>query len=237
MMADTKPANQVVHQDLALDVYLKTLLDDIPDQPEEQQTDGKQQQQLSVTKKQTRIINSPDKAVNRQSGKDLAAAHKAEQIAPVQSLSIMPEWARGGFQVLLFRVDHLVLATPLSELQRTRKFDNSVTKIPGQPSWFLGMIEDQGHKIGVLDAGQLVFGKTRAGKRKIEGQHFRSLLILHGNKWGLACDEVLTISQMLPEKVRWRTHRKKRPWLIGTIIDELTAIIDVNQLLPKANKL
>ena len=227
MMADIKPLNQVLHQDLALDVYLKTLLDDIPaNQPEEKLTDGKQQ-------KQKRIIKSPVKTTKRRQDKVQATSHKVEQIATARSLSIMPKWARDGFQVLLFRVDQLVLATPLIDLQRTLKIDDSMTKIPGQPSWFLGMIEDQGHKIAVLDTGQLVFGKTQGSKRKKEEQHFRSLLILHGNKWGLACDEVLSISQMLPEKIRWRTHRKKRPWLIGTAIDELTAIIDVNQLLPQ----
>jgi purine-binding chemotaxis protein CheW len=226
MMMEIKTGNQVVQQNLALDAYLKTLLDNVPqDQPEKKQELSLLPKQITVAKQQNRVITSPVRPENRQKDKEL--------IIPVRPLSIMPEWARDEFQVLIFRVGQLILATPLSELQRTLKFDNIVTKIPGQPSWFLGLIKDQGHQVGILDAGQLVLGKSRGSVRNIDEQQFKSLLILNDNKWGLACDEVLSISQMLPEKVRWRTQRKKRPWLIGTVIDELTAIIDVNQLVPQ----
>ena len=158
---------------------------------------------------------------------------KVPEVKPIRPLSIMPEWSRGEFQALFFRVEHLILATPLTELSRTILFNRKPTKIPIQPSWFLGLLEHQGTKIGILDTGQLIFGKLRGANRDLEERPFTSLLISGDGKWGLACDEVLAISKIIPDKVRWRTFRKNRPWLIGTVIDELTAVVDITQLLPR----
>ena len=152
---------------------------------------------------------------------------------PIRPLSVMPEWSQKEFQALLFRVDHLILATPLTELSRTLLFTRKPTKIPIQPSWFLGLLEDQGKKVGILDTGQLIFGKLRGGNRDLTERPFSNLLISRDGNWGLACDEVLAITKIVPDKVRWRTFRKKRPWLIGTVIDELTAVIDITQLVPR----
>jgi len=149
----------------------------------------------------------------------------------------MPEWARSEFQALFFKVDKFILATPLTELLRTIEVDKKPTKIPGQPSWFMGLLDTHEQRIGVLDTGQLIFGKTIGQQRDLEKQPFQRILITHDGRWGLACDEILSIGKLEPDKVRWRTLRQKKPWLIGTVIDELTAVIDVNHLVPhrKAN--
>jgi purine-binding chemotaxis protein CheW len=133
---------------------------------------------------------------------------------------------------LFFKVDQLILATPLIELCRTIKLERKPSKIPGQPSWFLGLLDEHDCRIGVLDTGQLVFGKTRGSQRDLEENPFKRVLITQDKKWGLACDEIISIGNLKPEKVRWRTIRQKKPWLIGTVIEELTAIIDVKQLVP-----
>ena len=86
--------------------------------------------------------------------------------------------------------------------------------------------------IGVLDTGQLIFGKNRGSQRDLEARPFKSILITRDKRWRLACDEILSIGRLKPEKVRWRTCRQKRPWLIGTVIEELTAIIDLQALVP-----
>ena len=144
----------------------------------------------------------------------------------------MPEWSQNEFQALFFKVDQLILAAPLTELLRTIKINRQPSKIPGQPSWFMGLLDQHDSRIGVLDTGQLVFGKSRGSQRDLEQNPFKSILISQDGRWGLACDEILSISKLQPEKVRWRTMREKRPWLIGTVIEELTAVIDVQQLVP-----
>jgi len=211
---------QVVHQEIALDIYLSTLLDEIPNDLSVEQVEEK--------KSETVVKNRSDNAVAQQ-GK---AKSKELSIKIDKPISIMPDWSQDEFQALFFKVDKLILAIPLTDLLRTMKIDESPTSIPGQPSWFMGLLDTLDQRIGVLDTGQLVFGRNKGQQRNLEKKPFKSILITHDGKWGLACDEILSIGKLEPEKVRWRTMRKKRPWLLGTVIDELTAVIDVNQLVP-----
>ncbi len=211
----------IVQQDIALDTYLKTLLEEIPDQDikeahsvETQLTNKLQQPQI---KKATET--KPEKTVSPDTAK-------------TYPISVMPDWTQQEFQAIYFRVDQLILAAPLTALLRTIKIEKMPTKIPGQPSWFMGLLDTQEQRIGTLDTGQLVLGKTKGQQRNHDKTPFTHILITHDGKWGLACDEILSIRRLEPTKVRWRTQRNKRPWLIGTVIDELTAIIDVNYLVP-----
>lgn len=126
----------------------------------------------------------------------------------------------------------MTLAVPLTELLRTIGFNRKVSKIPEQPGWFLGLMDELDSRIGVLDTGQLLFGKTYSSKRNLQDKPYQSILITADGRWGLACDAVLSIGKLSAEKVRWRTYRKKRPWLIGTVIDELIAVIDIQTLVP-----
>lgn len=228
-MKQSKPQQQsIVQQELALDSYLSTLLDAIPD------TDST----LLESEKTTEPPHKPVKQVlpsvvvtqtQVQRRQELVAFENATKLHP---LSVMPDWTQHEFQALFFKVEHLILATPLVELSRTIKIEQKPGKIPGQPSWFLGLLDDQDSRIGVLDTGQLIFGKSRGNLRNLESNPFKSILITHDKRWGLACDEILSIGKLKPEKVRWRTNRQKKPWLIGTVIEELTTIIDIQELVP-----
>ncbi len=158
------------------------------------------------------------------------AATKTE--GKIMPLSVMPEWSQQEFQALFFKIDKMILAVPLTELLRTITFDRKVSKIPEQPSWFMGLMDELDSRIGVLDSGQLILGKSRGMQRNMQDNPYKSILITADGRWGLACDGVLSIGKLTPEKVRWRTYRQKRPWLIGTVIDELVAVIDIQKLVP-----
>lgn len=231
-MRSEKFVQQIVDQEIALDTYLSTLLDEIPSDVE--LVEAEQQKQLRRTVEQAETLVKQKVAGHDKQKKIIVSQSKMEQGSAkiVNPLSVMPEWAQHDFQALFFKVDKLVLATPLTELLRTIKISKLPTKIPQQPSWFMGLLDTHDQRIGVLDTGQLVLGKTRGQQRDLEKQPFKCILITHDGKWGLACDEILSIGKLEPEKVRWRTLRQKRPWLLGTVIDELTAVIDVNQLVP-----
>lgn len=231
-MQRKKTELQIVDQDIALDSYLSTLLNDIPD-------DLELDQEL-VQAEQT-VVQKPVQIKTAVEAKQKSVIQKVElpkeqkQPQPeklIKPLSVMPEWTQHEFQALFFKVDHLILAAPLTDLLRTIRIDKQPTKIPGQPSWFIGLLDNHQNRIGVLDTGQLIFGKTKGQERNLDEKPFQSILITHDGKWGIACDEILSIGKLLPDKVRWRTLRQKRPWLVGTVIEELTAIIDVNQLVP-----
>ncbi|MDD2761896.1 MAG: chemotaxis protein CheW [Methylomonas sp.] len=227
-MKQAKPQQQIMQQQLALDVYLSTLLDEVPeavarevDAPKDVVVETKMPALPLVQVNLPVVVAQPqDKLVQR------------ENAIKLHPLSVMPEWAQHEFQALFFKVEHMILATPLTELSRTIKIDRKPGKIPGQPSWFMGLLDEQDSRIGVLDTGQLIFGKTRGCQRDFESNPFKSILITQDKRWGLACDEILSIGRLKPDKVRWRTNRQKRPWLIGTVIEELTAIIDLQELVP-----
>lgn len=229
-MKQAKPHKQIIHQDLALDVYLRTLLDEVPEADETSAV----VEDKPLIRTEPRPVAQPVVRIEVPVAVPLRQPElvQAEIPTKLHALSVMPEWSQHDFQALFFKVDKLILAAPLTELSRTIKMDRKPSKIPGQPSWFLGLLDDQDSRIGVLDTGQLLLGKTRGGLRDLEKNPFRRILITQDKKWGLACDEIVSIGRLKPESVRWRTVRQKRPWLIGTVIDELTAIIDVTQLVP-----
>lgn len=223
------PPHKIVQQSLALDAYLSTLLEEVPEADvsgAQSQLVARQVEKAKEAPKTSVIVSQP--AITSVPN-DLAVF---EQPSKVHPLSVMPEWAQHEFQALFFKVEHLILATPLIELSRTIKIDRSPGKIPGQPSWFMGLLDENDSRIGVLDTGQLLFGKLRGSQRDLEANPFKSILVTHDRRWGLACDEILSIGKLKPEKVRWRTSRQKRPWLIGTVIEELTAIVDLQELVP-----
>ncbi len=231
-MKKIQPPQQIVQQQLALDAYLRTLLDEVPDATDFEITTEAQPRVAAKTLQRPLVDLSNDFAVKTLVVTQQPAFVQPENQTKLQPLSVMPEWAQHEFQALFFKVEHLILATPLTELSRTIKIERKIGKIPGQPSWFIGLLDNQDSRIGVLDTGQLVFGKSRGGQRNLETDPFKRILITQDNRWGLACDEILSIGRLKPEKVRWRTSRQKKPWLIGTVIDELTAIIDVQALVP-----
>ena len=234
IMQTHKITQSVVQQKIALDSYLSMLLDEIPTEPALEQKTVKPVVTPTLKKQSVKTIvekKQPIKVVKiKPAIKSKSQEKPKEQVK--QALSIMPDWSQHEFQALFFKVDKLTLAAPLTELLRTLKADKKPTKIPNQPSWFIGLLETNGQRIGLLDTGQLVFGKAIGQQRNLETHPFKSILITGDGKWGLACDEILTIGQLKPDKVRWRIVRENRPWLIGTVIDELTAIIDVTKLVP-----
>jgi len=228
-MKQAKPPPRIVQQQLALDAYLQTLLEVVPEADEADLATVAPAEQRSVQTLAPDVAVQAEKALIRLPEPALVAL---ENPAKLQALTVMPDWALTEFQALFFKVDQLILAAPLVDLARTIRLERKPGKIPGQPSWFLGLLDDQDSRIGVLDTGQLVFGKTRGQQRNLEERPFKCVLVTQDKKWGLACDEILSIGKLKPEKVRWRTVRRKRPWLIGTVIEELTAIVDVKQLVP-----
>lgn len=221
---------QIVQQQLALDSYLNTLLESVPEADASDEANIQVQTAVKVMQTPIQMLN--EHVIEQRLDESRQQLVEQQNQAKLHPLSVMPEWSQHEFQALFFKVEHLILATPLTELSRTIKIERRISKIPGQPSWFIGLLDDQDSRIGVLDTGQLVFGKLRGSQRDLELNPFKRILITEDKRWGLACDEVLSIGRVQPEKVRWRTSRQKRPWLIGTVIDELTAIVDLRALVP-----
>jgi purine-binding chemotaxis protein CheW len=224
-----------MEQGLALDSYLTTMLAEIP--PTELIEQQEQQEQLKVVPKlKKQQATQPQPAVKNQQKKVVEQVTLIPTATAVKPLVIMPGYAQEEFSALFFKVGNLVLAAPLTDLARTMRFDGKVTKIPQQPIWFMGLLADKETQIGILNMAYLVQGKSRAAQRSYLHKPLQNVIVTLDGKWGLACDEVLNITKVQPDKVRWRTDKQKKPWLVGTVIDELVAIVDVNALVPQRKR-
>jgi len=204
--------------DSALDTYLSTLLSGIS---------------LST---ETQLAAEQDEFESQsieQSEEQIADVFVKSEGTQVQPLALMPSYAQDEFSALFFKVGHLILAVPLIELGRTIKFDSKLTCIPQQPIWFMGLKLDQGKKIGILNLAYLIHGKIKAEKRCYSDNPFKNIILTGDTNWGLACDDIITIKKITPDSVRWRTDRQRKPWLVGTIIEDLVVIVDVNELVPR----
>ncbi len=135
-----------------------------------------------------------------------------------------PPWSQKPFECLIFRVAGLQMAVPLVLLGAIHKIESKVKPIPGRPQWYMGMLPDRDQNLRIVDTAEWIMaGRVPAGAR--EG--YRFAIRLNNSEWALACDEVAQSFTLDPEEVRWRSARSKRPWLAGTVIKHMCALIDV----------
>ncbi|OOV88557.1 chemotaxis protein CheW [Oceanospirillum linum] len=135
-----------------------------------------------------------------------------------------PDWAQGRFECLLFVVKGLKLAVPLAELGGIHKLEKEPTPLFGQPGWFLGIVRTNNMNIGLVDTAQWVMPEHINDKHKPD---FGFAIRIHDSEWGLACHTVAEAISLDPDEVRWRTSLGRRPWLAGTVVDHMCALIDV----------
>lgn len=139
-----------------------------------------------------------------------------------------PEWGEEPFECLLFDVAGLTLAAPLVCLGSIYPLaDEELTPLFGQPDWFLGLLPCQAGNLRVLDAARWVMPERYRDDYR-EGLKF--VISLQGLDWGLAVHGVSHSVRLDPAEVKWRSQRSTRPWLAGTVIDQMCALLDVAAL-------
>lgn len=140
-----------------------------------------------------------------------------------------PHWAQEAFECLLFHVGGLRLAVPLVELGSIHPLAaDDLTPIFGQAGWFMGLLPTKERNIRVIDAAQVVMPERYRPELR---DGYRYVITLDGSDWGLAADSVADALTLDPQAVRWRSERSKRPWLAGTVVDEMCALVDAAQLI------
>ena len=56
------------------------------------------------------------------------------------------------------------------------------------------------------------------------------VISVQGYEWGLAVHQVSRSLRLDPNEIKWRTQRGQRPWLAGTVIEHMCALLDVAEL-------
>ena len=147
--------------------------------------------------------------------------------APVYSDG-RPAWAAEPFECLLFDVAGLTLAVPLVCLGSIYSLaGRELTPLFGQPDWFLGILPSQSGNLKVLDTARWVMPDRYRDDFR-EGLQY--VISVQGYEWGLAVHQVSRSLRLDPSEIKWRTQRGQRPWLAGTVIEHMCALLDVAEL-------
>lgn len=139
-----------------------------------------------------------------------------------------PLWASEPFECLLFDVAGLTLAVPLVCLGSIYALaGQELTPLFGQPEWFLGILPSLSGNLKVLDTARWVMPDRY---REDFQQGLQYVISVQGYEWGLAVHQVSRSLRLDPNEIKWRSQRGQRPWLAGTVIEHMCALLDVAAL-------
>lgn len=184
----------------------------------------------SNTTEQAKSAVEPAKDERVSASHDAAlSSSEAPQVAPPGAWQDngRPAWAQDRFDCLLFSVAGLKLAVPLVSLGAIHALDRELTPLVGRPSWFLGLLPLAGRNIRAVDTAQWVMPERY---QRDLNEAYRFIIRLGDSDWGIACDRVAQSFSLKPDEVKWRTERSKRPWLAGTVVEHMCALMDVDAL-------
>ncbi len=154
---------------------------------------------------------------------------QAPEVQPQPQQSPVPEWAEQRFQCLLFRVSGLSLAVPLVKLNSVIAWDENITETPNQTDWYLGLIQHLQKQVKVIDTALLVLPENRRDAVDLaSADRLGHILLVDDYKWGLACDSIGDVVWLTKDEVKWRQNKQTRPWLAGTSLQHLCAIMDTD---------
>lgn len=143
---------------------------------------------------------------------------------------ISPEWAQGRFQCLSFQVAGVTLAAPLETLDGILELDEAITELPGYAPWVMGLLPNRGRNVQVVDIAEIIIPEDRRAALQSASERARYLVLIDGGKFGLAADSISQVLTLDPSDVRWRGKHNRRPWLAGTVIDQMCALLEMGQL-------
>jgi purine-binding chemotaxis protein CheW len=139
-----------------------------------------------------------------------------------------PAWAEEPFECLLFDVAGLTLAVPLVCLGSIYPLaGHDLTPLFGQPDWFLGILPSQAGNLKVLDTARWIMPDRYRDDFR---QGLQYVISVQGYEWGLAVHQVSRSLRLDPNEIKWRSQRGQRPWLAGTVIEHMCALLDVSEL-------
>lgn len=132
------------------------------------------------------------------------------------------------FQTLVFEVNKLPLAVPLIKLGGIVNIKtDDITPLVGTPNWFMGLVPNERGNLMVIDTQQFLMPE----KRMVESKEYQYLIILDDSQWALACHGVGDAKNLTPDDVRWSARSSKRPWFAGMVVEYMSALIEVDELI------
>jgi purine-binding chemotaxis protein CheW len=127
---------------------------------------------------------------------------------------------------LLFTVNGVNLAIPLIALSGILPLQASISRLPGQPVWALGVQLNRDSKVVVVDTRRLLMPELDVAQaEQVKQTH---LLLIGNGERGLSVDSLKGTITLEKDAVRWRSGAARRPWYAGIIVEKLTVLLDVD---------
>jgi purine-binding chemotaxis protein CheW len=159
---------------------------------------------------------------------DIAATASLTEHNP-QSARVVPDWGRQGFAGLVFEVAGLKMAAPLHLLGGISLLEDNLQPVVAQADWFMGLLRWNGKNLRVVDTARFVMPE-----RLPDNSHrsqYNNVIVLGDSLWALAVDKADESVHLDTAEIRWKTVTGNRPWLAGTLLQRLCALIDVETLI------
>ena len=222
-------SNILVDEKLAVSLFLDSLLREPEEQTETITPEVTPVVEIQPVEPIPEVIVKEH--VNIESDIDTATVEEtatASQEIEETTDSIIPQWAKEPFQIVLFEVAGLKLAVPLIELSGVIEWTDSVTEMPGHADFYMGILQYLDNKIAVIDTARMVLPEKKLVQLVGDDprQRVNHIVLIDDYRWGLACDKVGEVITLNPEDVRWRTSKTTRGWLAGTVIEHMCALLN-----------
>ncbi len=147
--------------------------------------------------------------------------------------SLVPEWAKQQFQALMFEVAGITLAVPLIKLKGVVANESEINTVPGMSPLQLGIFAYQGIQSQVVDTRKFIMPEKAIGACDNRPGH---LVVIDGGRLALACNAIGNVVDLQADDVKWRGATGKRPWLAGTVIEKMCALLDIDGLIVQLNE-
>lgn len=214
----------------ALRVYLDALLSEASFSVEQEDALLSPQEpiaseQLTATEQVQSIGQAQDIPVDKAS-EEIAAEKSVDEEAGI----LCPDWAQNRFQCLSFQVAGVTLAAPLEMLDGIVELHEPITELPGYAPWVMGLLPNRGRNVQVVDIAEIIMPDERRAVIPPANERAKYLVLIDDGKFGLAADSISQVLSLDPSDVRWGRKNSRRPWLAGTVVDQMCALLEMGRL-------
>lgn len=246
-MSDSENKKMQSSQQQAINDYLQALLLEVDEEPvEEPQYQESQPETVGLEQLVAEIPEVVTETITEHSEQVELAEPELEievttEITPQIQLEEnehgIPSWASERFQCLIFTVSGLQLAVPLVKLNSVIPWTEKIVETPNKTEWYLGLVKHLSKNVKVIDTALMVLPENRRqGLMDDPDDRFSHILLVNDSQWGLACDSIGEVIWLTAEEVKWRKSKQQRPWLAGTSLDQLCAVIDTEVFAEMLNQ-
>ncbi|WP_018861339.1 chemotaxis protein CheW [Thioalkalivibrio sp. ALJ3] len=149
--------------------------------------------------------------------------------APPRTVIESDEYPRPSdrFSALVLEAGNLTLLAPLASLGGVAPLaELDVRPTPNHSVWYLGLADTKQGRVQLIDLAAVVTPEDR----EYEPDTARHVVFLAGSRFALACRSIQGTRVIDPQNLRWRSHRKRLPWLAGVEREQMATLLDLEAL-------